>query len=173
MSANCDKCGGQLHGPTCRLCDMFAARKAPGAVSDREFFAGRGTLEDQYGGEPWYLKKITDTAKRHGYKPSPNDIYEPQLANFPGDPSAFIPATGGRGHVKKVCERKSTTCHGLVKHTRRGPEKDPLAPEHRKSLGENVIRRLARKKLKSNPELRRLSKRELRERIIHEHAVKF
>ena len=108
-----------------RLRDMLKSRSAPRCLTDVEFFGDVGTLSKQYEGEEGYLNQIVSNAKSHGYSPNPHDFYMGNLARFPGDPEAFIPPTGGRGHLKKVLQKRGLPCSGAVEVAGREPIEDP------------------------------------------------
>jgi len=114
---------GQSHG----MASIFATRRAPGAKTDREFFSGMGTLADQFRGEEYVLEKMVKIAESHGRKPHYTDVYQPGIANFPGDPEAFVPASGGRGHVQRVCEKRGLDCVGIVNV--KSPVREPEPPK--------------------------------------------
>lgn len=166
----CNKCGGEIFARYCKLCEMFASRQAPSSVSDRELFKGWGTLDKQFGNDPKYLQHITRTAQRHGYRPNASDMYHPGLADFAGDPKAFIPATGGRGHVMKVIKQRNVTVdEPLYKHKATEPSEDPW--KKRVPLAEKIVKRLMKQYIQKDPSLAK-NKRELRQRIIATHGQK-
>ena len=78
-----------------------------GTMTDREYFRGQGTLLDQFTGEEHILEAHIKQAKKDGYTPGINDVYNPMIANKPGDGKAFVPPTGGRGHIKRVCQERN------------------------------------------------------------------
>lgn len=163
----------QAHYELCRskgtshnLAMIFATRRAPGSLSDREFFAGRGTLSDQFRGDERTLDLLVAEAKNKGYSPSPNDVYVSALANDFGDPLAFVPAAGGRGHVKKVCEMRGHGCEGLVSVKPSGMI-DP--PQNGPRLAEDIVADGVAAEIRKNPDL--ASRREeVREAFIERHA---
>ena len=126
----------KANGCNDRLADMLASRQAPGAMTDREFFEGRGTLADQFAGAEGQLAKVVAAARAQGYEPKPNDVYVPTLANSIGDPLAFVPPTGGRNHVRRVCEQRQTSCEGAV--TVQAPMYREPTPD--KPLSDKLIR---------------------------------
>lgn len=153
--------------PSEKLTEMLAARSAPKAQTDREFFAGQGTLADQFSGNDDQLNKVIGNAKKHGYKPQYTDTYVPALAKFAGDPAAFVSASGGRGHVQRVCERRGWTCNGSVNVKGR-----PSDPGPDTVLGENLVQEAVDNLSIKNPDLaRKATKRELREEAIHQHKM--
>jgi hypothetical protein len=155
------------NGATPRFADMLASRQAPGAQTDREFFAKHGTLDQQMKSAE-LLESTVRGARANGYNPSPNDVYLSQLARYPNDPEAFVPPSGGRNHVKRLLEKRGWGCEGLVnvKPAQNVPEPKqvPLAPD--------VIRDLACAKVRKNPDLKRKTKAELTSMVIAEHGPK-
>jgi len=122
----------QKHYELCRnqgtshnLAVIFATGRAPGCVTDREVFRGHRTLGDQFDGEEQVFNQLVDIAEQGGRRPHYTDKYEPGLAAYPGDPEAFVPASGGREHIKNVIEKRNWHCDGLVKRTAR----NDLPPE--------------------------------------------
>jgi putative FmdB family regulatory protein len=85
----------------CPKCKAEAMRLfgVPAVIgTDTAYYRGRGTLEKQFGSDH-DLKIRVRQAMRHGYRPSPNDVYEPGLAKYIGDPDAFV--SGGKNQIKK------------------------------------------------------------------------
>lgn len=148
------------------LAEMLALRRAPGAKTDREFLAGRGTLADQIG-DSAQLQAIVAAAKRQGYTPGANDVYDPGLARRMGDPEAFIPAHDARGHVRRVCEARGWAAHGMVEVKGRQPDQEPencrLAPD--------LIEERMRHMVADNPELACTDKAELAAEIVEKHGM--
>lgn len=93
-----------------RLAEILSTRTFPGTNTDRELFADYGTLADQFEGEEQVLEKVISESRKRGYNPNPNDLYMPRLAECVGDPLAFVPATGGRSHIKKVAKLRDHDC---------------------------------------------------------------
>jgi hypothetical protein len=102
-------------GESHRIAEIVALRKVPASKTDVELFRGRGTLADQFKGQEDTLSEMVTKATQNGRTPQYTDLYEPSIANYPGDPEAFIPASGGRGHIKAVCEKNGWDCDGMVK----------------------------------------------------------
>jgi len=109
------------NGESHRMSEMLAFQQAPRAMTDAVFFEGFGTLDKQFAGDEKVRDQVIKRAMASGYKPNNNDVYLSALARYPGDPEAFVPATGGRGHVKKVCEKRGWECDGAVQTTFAGP----------------------------------------------------
>lgn len=149
------------------LPDMLASRKAPGASTDREFFADSdATVARLHASDPKYAARITAKAKRLGYQPNSNDVYVSQLARCEGDPLAFVPATGGKGHVKKVCEQRGFGCDGAV--AVKAAEVAP--PKKQVRLAPSLVNEYVQRHVAANPSLASKPKRELREMVTELHG---
>lgn len=155
-----------------RLRDIIETRQFPGTMSDREFFAGHGTLADQFKGEEKVLEKVVSEARRQGYNPNPNDVYVPRLAMSIGDPAAFVSPTGGRGQIKKVCQMRDKDCFeadGKVIN-RRSRYREPDQTEVK--LAPDIAMQAAFMEAKNNPEKRRMKKQDLIAEAIDKHGAK-
>lgn len=135
---------------------------------DTYFFAGKGTLAQQFAGAEDQLDFIVARAKRNGYNPNPNDVYEGALARFPGDPAAFVPPSGGINHIKKVCEERDIACEGAYKRERTHKDPNPEKP----FIDKKVYKRLARDIVKDDPSLAKKSKQEIKAAVYDKHAYK-
>ncbi|MHC4180536.1 MAG: FmdB family zinc ribbon protein [Planctomycetota bacterium] len=150
----CPVCGGKAHR-------NFAG---VGLKTDTSFFAGVGTLLQQCDGDEKEANRIAKAAKKEGYTPSYNDFYCPTVGDSPA--SSFIPVTGGREHVKKVCRRRGVSCRGMVEME--APERPPTP---KKKLSEKFIRERSAALIHRDPGLAN-KKRELREQLIDTHAFR-
>lgn len=153
---------GQSHS----IAEMCATRSAPRGMTDSVFFAGVGTLADQFRGEEQVLDHMVKVATRKGRRPSPNDYYQPGLARFVGDPEAFIPASGGRGHVQAVCEKRGWACEGSVKVKARQD-----APK-KKRLANDIVEAAVNQRIAADPDQARVDRRELKAEVISKHGSK-
>ena len=151
----------------CEACGSPARRLFRPCVvqTDSTFVAGAGTLLDQCGGNERDLRTLVNAARAQGYNPSPNDYYQPSLATSTGDPLAFVPQSGGRAHIKKVCRERMQDCHGAVEY--KAPERPPRP---KKPLAEKIVDRLVNREITRNPSLKSRPVGELREKIIERHA---
>jgi hypothetical protein len=149
-----------------RLAAMFACQRAPAANTDREFFEGRHTLAEQFQGNDRQLAAVIAAARKQGYDPKPTDTYLPTLAQTTGDPQAFIPAGGGRSHVRRVCEERGLTCMGAVNIKGREPEK-PIEPG---KLAPDLVAEIIEQKIAANPDLARVDRRDLAEEVQYQHG---
>ena len=153
--------------PDSRLQEVLGNRKMPAIRTDSQFLANHGTLENQFDGDQRQLKSVTDTAKKHGYNPSPNDTYIPTLARFPGDPLAFVPPDSPKGHIRKVCEATDRACEGDVTVDREAKQ-----PAETIRLGEDLVQEEAAMRIMENPEEARKPKEQLRNEILDKHGAK-
>ena len=153
--------------PESRMDEVLRNRKMPAIRTDAQFLANHGTLDKQFEGDARQLDAITDTAKKHGYNPSPNDTYIPTLARFPGDPLAFVPSGSPKGHIKKVCEATDRACEGDVKVERARKE-----PAKTVRLGEDLVQEEAAQRIMENPEEALKPKEQLRNEILDKHGAK-
>lgn len=153
-----------------RFAEMLAFRRAPQSKTDREFYRGVGTLDDQFKTDPQHLKVVTENAKRRGYTPGRNDVYMPTLAREPGDPMAFVSPSGGVGELKRRAEALGFEGNGVVKTKRRGPTEDPLKRQH---LAPDVMNQLmVHEARKAKREGKKLSTGEIKEKVLANHRYK-
>jgi len=144
-------------GQSVNMAEMLALRAPPRARTDRELFEGQGMLDKQFGGSPGQLEAVVAQAQQHGYRPNPNDVYIPMLANYPGDPLAFVPATGGRNHIRRVCEMRGVSCQGSVDVKGRQPEQEVPAGQ----LDAGIANEIVDRQIAENPDLARVDRRDL------------
>jgi hypothetical protein len=159
------RCEGSTH----MFAEMVALQRGPRIMTDSVFFAGQGDLLKQFQGDRAQLESRVALARKHGYNPGPSDIYNPNLARFPGDPEAWIPPSGGRAHIRKVLAKRGWGCQGAVEL-----ESRPNPPPKFKDLADDLAVEAAREMATRNPELRRLDKRELiaEARLKHSYQKK-
>ena len=149
-----------------RFAEMIACQQGPGLKTDVAFFQGQPALAEQFGSAK-QLKRYIDVARKNGYNPGSRDVYQPGLARFPGDPEAFVPPTGGRGYVKRLCEKRGWACEGSVNVPYREPLEDPQKQD--KPLAEDLIRHRMKVEMKKNPMLAK-NQKQLREKIVEKHG---
>lgn len=168
------------NGCSPRLAEMLASQHPPAAKdTDTQVAAGFKTLHDQVGGTPGYLNKIVANAKRHGYTPSYNDVYNPMLVRRkvgPGDPQAFCKPHEVQSHAKKIAKLRGLPLlngDDTVVVQGRAQESDPLA--NRCRLAPDLVNEELRKLAKQTPEIKKLPKKELnalRKQIVEKHGQK-
>lgn len=147
-----------------KLTEILETRQFPGVHDDTSFMANRGTLADQLGDT---VGLVTEEAKKNGYTPGYNDVYLPSLADFPGDPKAFIKQDNAKGQVRKVCEDNNWSCHGSVSVESRNDE----APKETGLADDLVIPSFLEMK-KSDPKIKYASKDEIRQEVNKKHHKK-
>jgi hypothetical protein len=136
-------------GSTHRWAAMCACQKAPGSKTEREFFAGRHTLAQQFAGNEGQLDAIVAAARRKGFEPSANMIYDSTLADDLGDPKAFLTPGGGTTELRRKIEVDGKTAHGAVTVKGRQPENPiPAAP-----LASDLVDEIIRQRVRDNPDL--------------------
>jgi hypothetical protein len=139
------------------------SRKFPGLRTDTEFLANRGSLVKQLGGDERWAKHIASEAKKRGHNVGSNDVYISQLAEFPGDPRAFLSAGDGRAKIEKICRERGLDCRGSVNVTSEKKEIKPIR------LAEDLVQeqmQLYRQNGDETPDA------ELREKVIETHGQK-
>lgn len=140
----------------CPLCECLMEKQFDGVPNvigtDSQYYRNQGPLLNQFRNRHDMNIRLK-AARKRGFRPGINDVYEPGLAKFPGDPEAFI--SGGRSQLKQRIAD--------MKHV---PETPPVP------LAEKVIRDKAREMIKQNPDLAHVPKGELREKIIQKHGAK-
>jgi hypothetical protein len=152
-----------------RWADMLASQRAPRGCTDDTFFSGLPRLAEQFDSDRAMNRCISESKKR-GYTPGANDVYQPGLARFPGDPEAFVNRTRGRGYIKSLCEKRGWACNGAVNVEAREPESDPYDPKNCVPMHKNLVDSYARDMVKANPDLKRKSRAEIKELVLDKHG---
>lgn len=124
-------------GTSPKLAEMFALGIPPMSNSDREYLEGRCN-GNQFESQPWvgdlYRRRAADAGVS-----TTGMVYEPQLADYPGDPSAWV---SGRGDVQRVCEERGWGCRGAVTTKRREEAPGPEIDVADDIVEETVVRRV-------------------------------
>lgn len=171
-----DKC--IQNGCTPKFAEMLALRSPPGVKTDSTYLSNSQSITQVVNNGNYndrvLMRRTIEAAQRRGFTPGKHDVYEPQLAKFPGDPAAFVPPDAPRHHIQKVCEARGLECSGAVNTKHRQPESDPMDVS---GLGEDLIQDHLAKVVKANPELTakgnkkgRKALREARSNIIAKHG---
>lgn len=98
--------------PFCQKNKLERLIGVPAIRTDAEFSKGRGTLLQQFGGDEAEVRRVVSEARKQGYEPNANDIYEPCFAERCGDPKAFLPADNPRAALKKLCAERGCAAEG-------------------------------------------------------------
>ena len=143
--------------------EVMKSRRFPGVNTENNFFANRGTLEQQFKDDPQFLQEIIEGAKADGYTPNPNDVYISQIARKTGDRRAFISQADGVSKIRKVCEEERLHCEAL------GTQKFEVAPKKKVRLAEPLVQEKMQE-YKQNPEFSGMKDGELREFVVDKHG---
>jgi hypothetical protein len=143
------------NGCSDRLAEMLASRRAPRMDTDKEFFKRIGGMEQL---PEEYREHVVQDARACGYEPSPGDTYMPGLADFRGDPKAFISrATGGKAKVKQHLDRCKS-----------GPMEDPLA---KTTIADDIVVERIQDMVAEDPGLlERRTVHDVKEEVIAKHG---
>ncbi|MFA7177157.1 MAG: hypothetical protein WC114_07915 [Smithellaceae bacterium] len=100
---------GQSHN----IAEMLALKRTPTLRTDATLLAAvNGAKEDfSFEQDNLHSKAVVKTAKRLGVHPKQ---YQPTLADYAGDPKAFIPNDNARGHLKRVAQHHKDRCARAV-----------------------------------------------------------
>lgn len=149
-----------------RFADMCAHRSAPRGSTDSTFVADFGTLDRQLK-DPRAIARLRANARKEGISLTGNEIYMPTFCR-PGytlDPKACFTQGDGKAEMRKRAEEIGTGCEEL-RVKKREPE-EPPKPLYK--LHPRIVRRQMRREL-ANPANAKVDRRELVEKIIHEHG---
>ncbi len=116
-------------GESHRLALLLATRSFPSVRTDSTFLADRANGR-QFEGCPQLGDAYKQIAEAHGASVT-GKVYLSQLAEFPGDPQAWV---SGRGDVERVCRDRGYSVEGAV-NFKSGP-RDPT-PEI--EVGEDIV----------------------------------
>lgn len=147
-----------------RFALMCALQQAPASRTDSDYFRAHQPLAKQFTGAQGEadLKFRLAQAKRKGYRVNPHSHYDPALAMEPGDPRAWIGPAEGRGKVQATIEAQRIAAE---------KKREQLAKQKPgKKLAPDIVRRIAREKIRKNPDLARKGRAELTEMIIDQHG---
>lgn len=154
---------GQSH----RFAEMAAMNRPPRCNTDDVQFRGIPTIAHQQDGNP-YMKNILAKAKQRGFVPPAHAIYHSGLARYPGDHEAFVTPEMGRGYIRRLSEFRGSAVEGDMTIPHRPPDYDPLAPERCVPMAEDLIRANSQRMIAKDPALKKLKRKELRERVLQQ-----
>lgn len=144
--------------------EIVETKTCPGVHTENAFFAGRGTLSEQFKDDPVYLDYIIERARARGYNPSPNDVYFSSVADDDGDPAAFVSQADGVGKLRKVCEERNLACEEI------GAERRELPPRPNVRLAEDLVQEQM-VKYREDPTYQKVADADLRELVIESHGA--
>jgi hypothetical protein len=148
-----------------RLAEMLAAQTPPGAISSRGYEAGREGFKDFDRLPKPVVEKYRKTYKRLTGRSMPtNGFYDAGLAQFAGDPAAFVKTADdaravARARKQKLVGAKAIECDYRV-----------ATPAKKRGLAPDIVNRLINEKVQANPALALKPKQELREMVIEQHG---
>ncbi len=141
---------------------MLCLNAPPGLRTNDTFWGGRKHFSEVFGTE--YADRVRKGLAKKGVVLGANDEYMPELARFPNDPEAVIPFGGGRSYIKRLCGRRGWACEGAVEVEHRQPDVDPHTSGV--PMAEDLIVEKARLLAKADPKIKKLPRREIRERVL-------
>lgn len=140
-----------------RLADMLASGRPPrGRTEDTfraNFDAANGKQFEKTPAMGDYYRRV---AESRGCSTT-GKVYLSQLADFPGDPKAWVDS---RGDVRRVCEARGHGCDGAVTVARREVE-----PVQGPAVAEDIVRAEVAERLAADPALK---PSKVREDVINE-----
>jgi hypothetical protein len=139
------------NGCTPRLAAALALRSFPGIKTDSIFNEGRWH-RDQFADTPAYGRWVRAQAEAAGVNPV-GKYYLSGLADFPGDPTAWV---SDRGDVLRVAREKNLSIvDGYVSH--RAAEREPVGDVE---IADDIVEAEVRDILDADPGVRREDVRE-------------
>jgi hypothetical protein len=156
-------------GESEKMAAMLALQRSTGISTDDTFFSGSKPLYDQFESQK-HLDRFLGYAKAQGFTPPVNSTYFPNLARFPGDKEAWVTRAMGRSYIRKLIEQRGGKMDASMNATWNEPESDPLEAKNCTPLGDDIVKRYSDRMVKKDPSLSRLSRRELREKVIETHG---
>lgn len=132
---------GQSHN----IAMMLATQSFPGVRTDSTFNIGRCN-GNQFESQPEMGDYYRKVAEEHGVSTT-GKTYLAQLAEFPGDPMAWV---SGRGDVLSVCRERGYDCDGAVKF--KGGDREPTPDVE---IAEDLVSNEVDGLLEANPGARR------------------
>jgi hypothetical protein len=152
IQAHYDECRRQ--GTSHNLALMFAEAQPPMSSTDREFM--RGTENGrQFQGNQRAGNEYRRVAESMGQN-TKGKKYLSSLAEFPGDPKAWVDS---RADVQKVCEERGWGCTGAV-NVKHRTDTAPPAPI---AVGEDIVQAEVQREVAEGSKEK---PKELREKVI-------
>jgi len=156
-------------GNTIPMAHMLVLRSGPALQTDTAFVARQPKFKDLPDSQ---RENIAKAAIKDGYNPKPDDSYHPGIAMKKGDRDAFVNPVNGRGHLKKLAQKRRVDMFGSADVKGRSePHKDPR--DHAPRLSRSIVSRHLMEQVKQDPGLlQRRSKRDVCEEIVDKHTRK-
>ena len=144
-------------GESHTIAEMLALQETPALTTDSTFLAGKCN-GNQFEKTPHIGDYYRHVAESRGQNVK-GKVYLRQLADYPGDPRAWV---DGRGDVQRLCEERGDTCTGSVKVKGRSPGNRPSRPT---ALAEDIVEREVQDIIEDSPEPLKESRNELKEKV--------
>jgi hypothetical protein len=135
----------RLEGQSHNLAEMFALQQGPALQTDTTWLASVDAGGNQFAENPELGDKLAKQARDEGRNIS-GAVYMSSLADFPGDPRAWV---RDRGEVRQICEERGWGCEGVVKVKRN----DDVAPMASVDVADDLVDDAVSRRLEANPEL--------------------
>lgn len=148
------------NGCSHKLAEMLAIGQPPGSNTDKEFLEGRENGR-QFQDTPELGDHYARVARAHGQSTT-GKVYLSGLAEFPGDPRAWV---SGRGDVQRVVEERGWGCEGAV-HIKPTWVAEPSGGGIAKELVDDELRSV----LERVPDPAHVDIQDLREQIVERRA---
>jgi hypothetical protein len=140
-------------GVSHNLAEMFAHQQAPLPKSDTAFLAAINPGGQQFADNPELGERMAAPARAAGVNIT-GATYLSGLAEFPGDPRAWI---RGKGDVEKLCTERNWQCRGAVNVN----AETGVAPMAAVDVAPDLVEAKALDMIEANPDLARMPKDEL------------
>lgn len=144
------------HACESRLQEMLLAGRPPLAQTDREFLMGHCN-GNQFEKTPGVGDLYQKEARAAGVDPK-GKIYLAGLAEYPGDPTAWV---DGRGDVRKIVEERGWGCRGMVnvKPDNGRPQEETI------DVADDLVAERVQDAIAENPELASRDQGELKHEV--------
>lgn len=141
-------------GASPKLAEMLALQQAPGVNTDTVFMLDRKTGGGQFA-NPFTRQYYTKKARQAGVV-TDGKYYEPQLASFPGDPSAWV---SSRGDVLALAKAKNLDIDGDVKHRSYAVEEPLNGRDKPYEAADSIVDEALAREVEANPGLKEKPKK--------------
>jgi hypothetical protein len=151
-------------GSSHKFAEMVALAQPPGISGTDSVFLEGHCNGNQFANTPEVGEYYRSVAEAAGVS-TEGKVYKSGLANYPGDPKAWV---SGRGDVLRVVRERNWSCEGAVRHDRvRGIyDGEPDVP-----LADDLVDAFVEEAVREHPE-RGLDLPKLRREIIEKHGYK-
>lgn len=148
-------------GESHMIADMLAHQQGPTLKTDTTFFSDNANGK-QFANDPKRGERYRKVAERLGGSVK-GKKYLSTLAEFPGDPRAWVDTVGD---IRRVCEERGYNCEdlGIKAEVKEEPKPVRLAPD--------LVDKHVKRYRKQDPKLAAKPVQEVREMVIEKHGRK-